>query len=79
MDLIDLGEDGTKKGSYRYNSGIIDNFSKFGWTIPFNRKLAQVIEGPFGKIRNSSNTKPKYFQSDAGEEFVKKDIINFSN
>ena len=41
MDLKDYGPENNKK--YRYVLVIIDNFSKFGWTVPLKNKNAQTI------------------------------------
>ena len=43
-DLLDMKDYGPKNNrGYRYIVVIIDNFSKFGWTIPLKSKHAQSI------------------------------------
>ena len=43
-DLLDMNDNGPKKITrYRYNLVVIDNFSKFGCTIPLQNKYAQSI------------------------------------
>ena len=36
--------------SYRYVFVLMDNFSKFGWTVPLKNKNAQTIKDSFKKI-----------------------------
>ena len=47
-DLLDMNDYGIKinKG-YRYILVVIDNFSKFGWTIPVKNKNAQSMTVAF--------------------------------
>ena len=47
-DLLVMNDYGIKinKG-YRYNLVVIDNFSKFGWTILLKNKYAQSITDAF--------------------------------
>ena len=41
-DLLDMKDYGIKNNKgYRYISVVVDNFSKFGWTIPLKNKYAQ--------------------------------------
>ena len=40
LDLKDYGPENNRK--YRYVLIIIDNFSKFGWTLPLKNKNAQT-------------------------------------
>ena len=42
LDLKDYGPENNK--GYRYVLATIDNFSKFGWTIPLKNKNAQTIK-----------------------------------
>ena len=58
LDILDLKNCGPEnKRSYRYVSVIIDNFSKFGWTIPLKNKIALTIKDCFEKILISSKRK----------------------
>ena len=42
LDVLDLKDYGPKSNrGYRYVLVIIDNFSKFGWTVPSKKKLRQ--------------------------------------
>ena len=52
LDLKDYGP-GNNRG-YRYVLVVIDNFSKFGWTVPRKNKNAQTIKDSFENILISS-------------------------
>ena len=56
LDLKDYGP-GNNRG-YRYVLVIIDNFSKFGWTIPLKNKNGQSIKDSLENILISSKRKP---------------------
>ena len=44
-DLLDMIDYGTKNNNgFRYILVVIDNFSKFGWTIPLKNKYSQTID-----------------------------------
>ena len=47
----------------------MDNFSKFGWTVPLKNKNAQTIKDFFENILISSKRKPNLIESDCGKEF----------
>ena len=48
LDILDLKYYGPKNNrDYRYVLVIIDNFSKFGWTVPLKNKNAQTIKHSF--------------------------------
>ena len=67
LDLKDYGPENNK--SYRYVLLVIDNFSKFGWTIPLKNKNAQTIKNSFESILIDSKRKPNLIESDRGKEF----------
>ena len=58
LDLKDYGP-GNNRG-YRYVLVIIDNFSKYGWTISLKNKNAQTIKDSFENIIISSKRKPNF-------------------
>ena len=62
---------------YRYILVVIDNFSKFAWTIPLKNKYAQTIKDEFSNIIKSSKRKPNLIESDDGKEFVNKDFNEY--
>ena len=58
LDSLDLKDCGPEnKRGYRYVLVVIDNFNKFGFTIPFKNKNAQTIKDSFEIILISSERK----------------------
>ena len=42
-DLVDMNDYSPKNNrDYRYILVVIDNFSKFGWTIPFEEQICSI-------------------------------------
>ena len=58
---------------------IIDNFSKFGWTIPLKNKNAQTIKDSFENILISSKRKPNLIESDRDKGFYNNIFQDFLN
>ena len=58
---------------------IIDNFSKYGWTVPLKNKNAQTIKDSFENILISSKRKPNLIESDRGKEFYNNIFQDFLN
>ena len=55
FDIIDLNDYGPKNNKrYTYVLVIIDNFSKFGWTVPLKNKNAQTIKDSFKMLIKGS-------------------------
>ena len=83
LDILDLKDYGLENNrGYRYVLVIIDNFSKFGWTVPLKIKNAQTIKDSFEKILISSKRKPNVIESDRGKEFysnIFQDFLNKNN
>ena len=83
LDILDLKDYGPKNNRvYRYVLVTIDNFSKFGWTIPLKNKNAQTIKDSFENILTSSKRKPNLVESDRGKEFnnnIFQDFLNKNN
>ena len=80
MDILDLKNYGPKNNrGYRYVLVILDNFSKFGWTVPFKNKNAQTIKDSFENILISSKRKPNLVESDRGKEFYNNILQDFLN
>ena len=80
LDLKDFGP-GNNRG-YRYVLVTIDNFSKYGWTIPLKNKNAQTIKDSFENILISSKRKPNLIETDRGKEFynnIFQDFLNKNN
>ena len=83
LDILDLKDYGPKNNrGYRYVLVTIDNFSKFGWTIPLKNKNAQTIKDSFENILTNSKRKPNLIESDRGREFynnIFQDFLNKNN
>ena len=80
LDILDLKDYGPKNNrGYRYVLVIIDNFSKYGWTIPLKNKNAQTIKDSFENILISSKRKPNLIESDRGKEFYNDIFQDFLN
>ena len=69
LDILDLKDYGPENNrGYRYVLVIIDNFSKYGWTVPLRHKNAITIKDSFENILISSKRKPGLIESDRGKE-----------
>ena len=83
LDILDLKDYGSKNNrGYRYVLVIIDNFSKFGWTIPLKNKNAQTIKDSLENILTNSKRKPNLIETDRGKEFynnIFQDFLNKNN
>ena len=83
LDILDLKDYGSKNNrGYRYVLVTIDNFSKFGWTIPLKNKNAQTIKDSFENILINSKRKPNLIETDRGKEFynnIFQDFLNKNN
>ena len=83
LDILDIKDYGPENNrGYRYVLVVIDNFSKFGWTVPLKNKYAQTIKDSFENILISSKRKPNLIESDRGKEFynnIFQDFLNKNN
>ena len=83
LDILDLKDYGPENNrGYRYVLITIDNFSKFGWTIPLKNKNAQTIKDSFENILTNSKRKPNLIETDRGKEFynnIFQDFLNKNN
>ena len=83
LDILDLKDYGPENNrGCRYVLVTIDNFSKFGWTIPLKNKNAQTIKDSFENILISSKRKPGLIETDRGKEFynnIFQDYLNKNN
>ena len=64
---------------YRSVLIVIDNFSKFVWTVPLKNKNAQTIKNSSESNRISSTRKPNIYETDRGKEFYNSIFQNFLN
>ena len=80
LDILDLKDYGPENNrGYRYVLVTIDNFSKFGWTVPLKNKNALTIKDSFENILISSKRKPNLIESDRGKEFYNNIFQDFLN
>ena len=80
LDILDLKDYGPENNrGYRYVLVIIDNFSKFGWTVPLKNKNAQTIKDSFENILINSKRKPNLIETDRGKEFYNNIFQDFLN
>ena len=83
LDILDLKDYGPENNrGYRYVLVIIDNFSKFGWTIPLKNKKAQTKKDSFENIFKSSKRSPNLLQGDRDRAFfnnIFQDFLNKNN
>ena len=83
LDILDLKDYGPENNrGYRYVLVVIDNFSKFGWTVPLKNKNAQTIKDSFENILINSKRKPNLIETDRGKEFynnIFQDFLNKNN
>ena len=66
-DMIDYKNSNNK--GYWYIFILIDNYSKYLWTIPLKNKYSQTITNEFSNILTTSKRKPPKIESDRGTEF----------
>ena len=80
LDILDLKDYGPENNrGYRYVLVTLDNFSKYGWTMPLKNKKALTIKDSFEIILLSSKRKPNLIESDRGREFYNKIFQDFLN
>ena len=83
LDILDLKDYGPENNrGYRYVLVIINNFSKYGWTVSLKNKNAQTIKDSFENFLISSKRKPNLIESDRGREFynnIFQDFLNKNN
>ena len=83
LDILDLKDYGPENNKgYRYVHVIIDNFSKFGWTLPLKNKNAITIKDSFENILISSKRRPNFLEGDRDRGFYNnlfQDFLNKNN
>ena len=74
-DLAVMTDYNVKKNKgHKYILVIIDNFSKFLWTVPLKTKNAQIITDEFQNIIKTSKRSPKNLHTDRGTEYYNKNF-----
>ena len=80
LDILDIKDYcAERKRGFRYILVVIDNFSKFGWTVPLRNKNAQTIKDSSGNILINSKRSPNLIETDRRKEFLIKIFIDFLN
>ena len=80
LDILDLNDYGPEQiMGDRYVVVVIDNFSKFGRTVPLKNKNVQTLTNSFENILNSSKRSPELIESNDGTEFVTQVFNNLLN
>ena len=80
LDILDLKDYGPENNrGYRYVLVIIDNFSKYGWTVPLKNKNTQTIKNSFENILISSKRSPNLIETDRDKGFYSNIFQDFSN
>ena len=80
LDILDLKDYGSENNrGYRYVLVIIDNFSKYGWTVPLKNKNAQTIKNSFENFVINSKRSPNLIESDRGKEYYNNIFQDFLN
>ena len=70
LDILDLKDYGPENNrGYRYVLVTIDNFSKYGWTVPLKNKNAPTIKDSFENILIKSKRSPILIETDRGKDF----------
>ena len=71
LDMLDLKDYGPKnKKCHRYVMVVIDNSSKFVWTIPLKIKNVQPKKDSFEIFLISSERIPNLIETDRGKDFL---------
>ena len=83
LDILDLKDYGPENNrGCRYVLVTIDNFSKYGWTVPLKNKNAITIKDSFENVLINSKRKPYLIKTDRGKEFynnIFQDFLNKNN
>ena len=70
LDILDLKDYGSENNrGNRYILVVIDNFSKFGWTVALKNENVLTIKDSFENIIINSKRKPNLIETDRGKEF----------
>ena len=83
LDILDLKDYGPENNrGYSFVLVIIDNFSKYGWTVHLKNKNAQTIKDSSENVLMNSKRKPNLIESDRGKEIynnIFQDFLNKNN
>ena len=74
-DLADMQSLASSNSSYKYILTVIDIFSKYAWAIPIKSKSSKDMVVAFDALFKKSGPRiPERLQTDAGNEFLNKDV-----
>ena len=77
-DLADMQGLKKENDGYNYLLTVIDIFSKKAWVIPIKNKSAKELFSAFKQLFAESHPrKPTRLQTDAGKEFLNKEVQRF--
>ena len=77
-DLADMQSLSRTNAGYKYILTVIDIFSKYAWVIPVKTKSAKDMLPAFQTLlKKAAPRKPERLQTDAGTEFLNKDVQKF--
>jgi hypothetical protein len=74
VDIVDMQKFDDDNDGYKYILTVIDCFSKFAWAVPLKSKTTHTTLEAIKKIIHDSGRKPEKIWSDAGREFVSKEV-----
>ena len=78
LDILDLKDYGPENNrGYRYVLVVIDNFNKYGRTVPLKNKNAQTKTNSFENNFIGSKRKAGLIETDRGKKFYNKIFQNF--
>ena len=78
LDNLDFKYYGPENNrGFRYVLVTIDNFSKFGWTVPLKNKIAQTMKDSSEQLLINSKRKPSLIETDRGKEFYNNTFQDF--
>lgn len=73
-DLADMQALARENKGVRYLLTVVDVFSKYAWVVPLKDKSAKVVTAAFRTLFNSTPRKPIRLQTDAGKEFINREL-----
>jgi hypothetical protein len=77
-DLADMQSIAKSNDGIKYILTVIDVFSKYGWAIPVkNKGSTEMVQAFKNLLKISAPRKPEKLQTDAGTEFLNRDVQKF--
>ena len=79
IDLIDRSNLSKYNKNYKFIFTIIDNHTKYAWTIPLKDKSGKSTTAAIKKLIETSKRKPQKVWSDRGKEFYNQTFLRYLN